>query len=342
MPSIDKVKFSTWLAVKKHLKDSSIFVTDTRLKYINNWIGKRKLSSDLAEEFVLYVRQKGRRNGTINSYIRIFSLIDEFYREQGIDLNLLKKIEYFPKQRKVPTILSIEEVQAIIDAPGAMILSDSFNLKRRDFINKMMRLSVWLLASTGCRFNEMASLKKENLHIGIDKNYVEIKDPKNSCDRQVPIPENLAQLLVAFTQGKKPNDLIFTSGLKHKLQEQTFNPLLRRKVERAGVNKHVHAHAFRHSFIMEHLRRGSDPLSIAKLCGHESVDSTLDYCKFEMSDLENTQKNHPLFSQVAKPEVLLEKISQEVVKWPILNDKRFQIITSKANNSFKLEVTIKN
>lgn len=345
-------KFFVWCAVKRHLSQGSMRTTKTRWNYLEHWLGRRKLTSKIAEQFVLYIREKGLRNASINSYIRIFKLIDVFERENGRNLNLLKHIEYFDKQRKIPTILSFEEIEAIINteipftwyATGGRISSGKYSSgrleERHKFINRTYRLAIWFLAATGCRIDEMASLTKENLSLGINDNWVTFKDTKTMDDRDVLLPPRLGEELKEHTKDKKPDELVFVSSLGNKLVEQTFNVFLRKKVELAGVQKHVYAHCFRNSFIMEHIRRGTGHLTISKLVGHRDPKTTIGYTRYDRSDLIRGAENHPFFIRYLTKERILEKAGEYVQKCPGMDDPRFTSRIEKMANKILVEIVL--
>ena len=263
------------------------------------------------------------------------------YLEQFNGYKLTENLTFFPKQQKTPTILSIEEIQAIIDAPMTRGVQHGVNPIRTEERNNTARLIIYFLASTGCRINEMASLTKEDLYLGVNINYVTFKDTKTSTDRQVPLPNQLAYELGVVTEHKNPRDLVFTSLRGNKIVEQTFNPMLREKALTAKINKHVHAHCFRNSFIMEHLRCGTDVLTIAKLVGHADVNTTMGYTKFNYEMLEKGAENHPLFAKTLTTKKVLEKVTQAIDKWPVLLDKRFSFRKEVRDNSNLFEIYTK-
>lgn len=315
--------------------------TRVRYDYLFRWLGKRKLTPQKAEEFILYLREKGLRNSSINSYIRVINLIDIYERENRKDLNLLKGISYFPKQKRVPTILSIDEIESILS------INIDYKYLKKDYLldserlNQNYKMAIWMLAATGCRFDEMASLRKGNLRLGLMKGFVIFKDTKTLEDRQVPLPPDYVEKLKEFVKKKKPNDLCFTSATGHKIVEQTFNPELRRRVELANITKHTYAHCFRNSFIMEHIKRGTQHLTISKLVGHRDPKTTLGYTNYTYDILEKGAENHPLFSRSLNIEKIINKIAETIEDWPIKDDARFERRVEKRQNSLLVEVYAK-
>jgi len=328
-----KEEFFNWLVYNKHLKESSLTTVERRFRYFFVWLGKHDLSAKNAESFILEMCRKGRRNQTLNGYILLFIYLGQFLK-----IHLTENISFFPKQQRVPTILSIDEIQAIIDVPMVRGLQHGVNPERTRERNLTAKLTIFFLASTGCRIDEMASLTKENLYLGIDSNYAVFKDTKTGVDRKVPIPLKLADELAEYSKNKKPRDLVFTSLRGHKIVEQTFNPMLREKAEAAEINKHVHAHCFRNSYIMEHIRQGTDVLTIAKLVGHADVNTTMGYTKFTYDDIQKGAENHPLFSKELPTSKILDKIEEAVRKWPVDVDTRFAFEVARTSKSLLVKL----
>lgn len=337
-----KKKFLIWCTLKRHLGRNSLQTTIIRYDCLFRWLVKRKLTAKNVEGFVLSLRQKGLRNASINSYIRVVHLLDIYHREQGKDLNLLRHVSYFPKQKRVPTILSIEEIEALLTVDLTYARRNGATPDQTDRLNETYKFAIWTLAATGARYEEVMTLKKENLHLGIIEGFIDILDPKNAEDRRVPLPPVLIMRLKDFTTALRPNQYVYTTTSGSPIPQQNFNPDLRRRAALAGLSdKHVHAHCFRNSYIMEHLRRGTDPLTIAKLVGHRDVNSTLGYTKYDYDDILHGAENHPMFSRSLTPEKIIEKIADSIGKWPTRHDPRFATRVEKRDNSLLVEVYVK-
>ena len=337
---MNKKRFFVWCVVKRHLGKTSLKHTRIRYDYIFRWLKKKELSSNTAEDFVLYLKEKGLRNASINSYIRVINLIDIYERENGKDFNLLKKISYFPKQLKVPTFLSYEEIEALLS-----VKIDYTKRAYKNFghdLDLTYRYIIRFIASTGCRFSEMANMKVEDLHLGISSGYVIFKDTKTQVDRQVPLPPVFSDLLKQYTRNKLPSVPVFTSSTGHKITEQSFNPELRRRADLAGIKKHIYAHCFRNSYIIEHRRAGTDILTLATLVGHRDPKTTLGYDKFDYEDLVKGAENHPAFRFSLSPMKILERQIEQLEALSIMTDPRFINKVSKTAKKIQVSIAIKN
>lgn len=305
--NMDKDKFLNWCVTKRNLVAHSMKHTRIRYDYLFRWLNGEQLNAEKAEGFILHLREKNLRNSSINSYIRVINLIDIYERDHNKDLHLLKNISYLPKEKTTPTFLNIEEVEALIGATKDYSHSPWRNSGHD--LDRTYRDSIWFLAGTGCRFDEMAQTQVKNLFLGINSGYVKFPKEivKTKQDRVVPLPPLLVAELKDFLKNKKPNDLMLTTSAGHKISEQTFNPELRKRAELAGINKHVHSHMFRHSYIRELRRHGVDVQTVALLVGHEDLNTTLSYDKFDYEEIARGAENHPLFSRTLPKEQKLER-----------------------------------
>ena len=304
---MDKDKFFSWCVTKRNLVSKSLHHTRIRYDYLFRWLNDEPLTAEKAEGFVLHLREKNLRNSSINSYIRVLNLIDIYERDNNQDLQLLKNISYMKKEQTTPTFLSIDEVESLIAV--RIDLSKNPYANSGIDIDRVYRNAIWFLAGTGCRFDEMASTQVKNLQLGISSGYVKFPKEivKTKQERIVPLPPLLVAELKDFCKGKKPNDYMLTTATGNKLIEQTFSPQLRKRAEIAGINKRVHAHMFRHSYIRELRRCGTDVQTVAKLVGHEDLNTTLYYDKFDYEELQKGAENHPLFSRSIPKEEKLER-----------------------------------
>jgi integrase len=339
---MDKKGFLIWCAVKRHLSQGSLLTTRLRYEYLFKWLGNKKLTSSAAEEFVLHLREKGSKNATINSYIRVFKLIDLYERENGQNFDLLHKISYFPKVKKAPSILEPEEIAAILRVRIDYTHRPGVSKRTAALLDEIMANAVWMLAATGCRFTEMAKLKVEDLELGINSGWVTFKDTKTNVDRRVPLPPAFIKRLEPYIASKNPGDILFPSTTGRQMIEQTFNPNLRKRVQEAGIiNKHVHAHMFRYSFITEHHKRKTDLFALMRLVGHEDPKTTLGYTAHIKDQLQEAAQNHFLWSESIPTKTLLNK-GVEAIKKVFDQDRRFTVSTKVSEEQISIVVEVRS
>lgn len=299
---MDRGKFFVWCAVSRHLAKNSLKHTRIRYDYLFRWLCSKKLNSGTTEEFILHLRDKGLRNVSINSYIRVINLIDIFERENGKDYNLLKKVNYFEKEKRTPCILTLNEIKRILTVVIKFINRGSFDC----FEN--YNLALWVIASTGCRLEEGLNLKKCDIFLGNDRGYCIFKNTKTYNDRKTPLPPILIPRLKEHLATKKAEDLAFTTSLGHKIPAQIMESYWKKCCEKIGLTKRPRIHDLRASYIMEHYRNGTKFTDIQNLVGHVRADTTLGYMKFEEEALFEAAQNHGFFSTAITAQWLAKRV----------------------------------
>ncbi len=221
----------------------------------------------------------------------------EHLLQQPLDLGQFMRAN---KPRRLPVVLSVQEVKRLIDE-----------------LTGMHRLLAILMYGAGLRLMEVLRLRVQD--IDFDQRILTIRRAKGDKDRIVPLPERCMDDLrshlkerrkqheqdLALGQGKVqlPDALarkypgaaeewkwqfVFASGQlsrdpeggelrRHHLHETNLQRAIRRAAERAGIEKRVNTHALRHSFATHLLEAGQDIRTVQELLGHANVATTMVY-----------------------------------------------------------------
>jgi site-specific recombinase XerD len=194
----------------------------------------------------------------------------------------------FPKTpRKLPTVLSPEEVRLMIDGTT----------------NLMHRTLLMVLYGTGVRRTELSLLKVAD--IDSKRMVIHIRQGKGSRDREVPLSPKLLEALREYWLWKKPRVYLFPSTESHRGAEAPMSDkvvwwAVREAARRAGITRKIGPHTFRHSFATELLETGTDLRAIQLLMGHARLEDTTLYLhlsrrhlKMTLNPLDQLQAQNP-------------------------------------------------
>lgn len=197
---------------------------------------------------------------TVNSRKHRLSAIKLFYSITGKQPLKLKYIEYPRSEKKLPIVLSQDEIQKM------------FNVCE----NTKHKVILSLLYACGLRVSELINLKWNQ----IDRNrmIINIIAAKGHKDRQVMLPETIIPLLEKYWHEYKSKEYILNGQFQLQYSETSVNQVLKQLAFKAGIkNKRIYPHLMRHCSFTHMVEAGVDINLIQKLAGHNSVKTTLIY-----------------------------------------------------------------
>lgn len=202
------------------------------------------------------------------------SAIKCFYLYTLKQPNKFKYIEYCKRDRNLPIVLSVAEIQKLFNA--------CTNIKHKAILS--------LLYSAGLRVSEVINLKITN--IDSSRMIINICDAKGGKDRQVMLNQSVLELLRTYYKMYKPKEYLFNGQNSLQYSSRSINEFLKTYADKAGIeNKRVYAHLMRHTSFTHMVEKGTDINLIQKLAGHSSVKTTLIY----------THISHNLISNIQSP-----------------------------------------
>lgn len=227
----------------------------------------KKSPEDILEDDVKYYLAENLSDRAASSIIQFLAAIRYAYQsilKRDITLGIRRP----KKEKKIPTVLTKEEVSKIFEA-----------LK-----NKKSKLMISLMYACGLRVSELANLKIKDLFFDEMVGYV--KQAKGRKDRMFNIPNFLLNDLNSQVETQKQQDQEYLfSGSKGKLSSRNFQKIVEKATKRAGVQKEVHCHTLRHSFATHLLEQGTDIRKIQELLGHADLSTTQIYTHISSEEL---------------------------------------------------------
>ena len=221
--------------------------------------------SDLEDFNTRYILANGfsytYQNQTINA-LKLFCTFD------GRDQLLSDTLERPKKQTKLPEVLGIDEVKAI--------LGSITNLKHKTLLS--------LLYACGLRIGETLNIKVNDLDL--NRGFTHIKSGKGRKDRYVPIPKKMCTLLNSYIEAYKPSKYLFEGMKGEGYSAVSARQILKRAVKHVGISKAITLHTLRHSHATHLLENGTDIRYIQELLGHNSPKTTMIYTHVSSTSLD--------------------------------------------------------
>ncbi|EWC93043.1 tyrosine recombinase [Porphyromonas catoniae] len=227
-----------------------------------------------------------------NSISRIISGVKSFGRylllEGYLDTDPTALLEVPRKGRYLPTVLSTEEVDCMIEACG----------QKGGVEGARNRAIIEVLFSCGLRVSELCQLRFSDVFL--DEGYLRVLG-KGSKQRLVPLsPSAIQELTTYLTHPDRPKakrgqeDYIFLSRIGKAISRITVFVFIKEAAQAAGVKKTISPHTFRHSFATALLEGGANLQAIQLLLGHEDVGTTEIYTHIDRTRLrEQIERYHP-------------------------------------------------
>ncbi len=266
--------FIGYLKIEKGLAENSVDAYKLDVEKLRDFSLSIKKSpieikhSDLVQ-FVAELYDLGLSNRT---QARIISGIKQFYNylilEDEITNNPSELLEQPQIGRKLPEVLSIEEIDAMIQA---------VDLSKQE--GERNRAIIETLYSCGLRVSELVSLRFEDLHF--DKGFIRIIG-KGNKERLVPVSPTVESEITNYRQNtraqlnilSKDEKIVFLNRRGAQLTRVMIFTMIKQTAIVAGISKPVSPHTFRHSFATHLLEGGANLRAIQEMLGHESITTT--------------------------------------------------------------------
>ncbi|MBO7569072.1 MAG: tyrosine recombinase XerD [Bacteroidaceae bacterium] len=226
------------------------------------------------------------------SLSRILSGVRSFYHflvlSNVLEVNPTELLEFPKKPQHLPDVLSVEEIDAI---ESVIDLSQAEGQRNKAIIETLF--------SCGLRVSELVNLKLSNLFL--EDQFIKVEG-KGSKQRLVPISEKaIHELRLYFIDRNilpipiEYQDYVFVSHRRKKpLTRVMVFLMIKDLVEKAGIQKTVSPHTFRHSFATSLLEGGANLRAIQAMLGHESIATTQIYTHIDTTHLrEEILQHHP-------------------------------------------------
>lgn len=291
-----KKGFESFLRLEKSLSANSVaaYINDINKLVVfldENYkkLPPEKVKLEHLKSFVEHINDRGVSPRT---QARTISGIKSFFKyllmEGKIVADPTSLLESPKIGRKLPDVLSMEEIDLLIDA---IELNKSEGQRNKAILET--------LYSCGLRVSELVNLKVTNLFF--EQGFIKVEG-KAGKERLVPISEKAIEEITLYLSNyrktlkinKESENILFLNRRGKKLSRVMIFTIIKGLAEKVGLDKKISPHTFRHSFATHLINGGADLRAVQEMLGHESILTTEIYTHLDRNYLKKTMnKFHP-------------------------------------------------
>lgn len=255
---IEKItEFTRWMRSRNYSENTIKTYTDA-LKIFLKYYGKKTISEITNKDVIDfnndYIRANSYSVSFQNQTVNALKLFFKIVKDTKIET---EKIHRPRREKKLPNVLSKEEVKQILNALS--------NIKHRTMLS--------LIYSCGLRCSELINLKPE--HIDSKRNLLLIKSAKGFKDRIAPLSNKTLEILRTYYGTFKPERYMFEGQYKGEPYDaRSLQLVLKTALSKTQITKPVTLHWLRHSYATHLLESGTDLRYIQEILGHKSSKTT--------------------------------------------------------------------
>ncbi|MDO4462666.1 MAG: site-specific tyrosine recombinase [Bacteroidia bacterium] len=287
--------YKEYLKLQRGLSNNSISAYETDIKKLIEYLETQQLELKPSEVKLTHIRgmiewlaEKGIATRT---QARIISGIKQFFKsmiiDERIDEDPTSLIEAPKLGRKLPSVLSVEQIESMLD---------NIDLSRNDgYRNKAI---IGTLYSCGLRVSELTDMQISN--ISFENGYVRILG-KGRKERLVPVNDRVLADIKSYIEGwrseqdvdPKSSDIVFLNKEGKQMSRISVFNIIKKTVADAGIDMVVSPHTLRHSFATHLIAGGANVRAVQEMLGHATIMTTEIYTHLDRNYLEESIKKHP-------------------------------------------------
>lgn len=282
--------FQYYLKLEKSLAENTIgsYINDINklvqfLEYIKHDLSPENIELKHLKQFIEWINELGM---SARTQARVISGIKAFYKylilEDIIKTDPTSLLESPKLGKKLPSVMSIEEIDALLQA---IDLS-----KPEGQRNKAMLETLY---SCGLRVSELVGLKITNLFF--NQGFIKVIG-KGDKERLVPVsPKAIKEINIYLNEyrnhvniHKDSENIVFLNRRGKKLTRVMIFTIIKELAKKISLKKNVSPHTFRHSFATHLIDGGADLRAVQEMLGHESIITTEIYTHLDREYLRDT------------------------------------------------------
>ena len=285
-------QFADYLRVERGLAVNTVKSYSRDLAGFTDFLEDSHLDSVLEAtrlnitEYLAHLRRRGLASSTVD---RKTDSLRSFYRfltaERYTEDDPTRLIESARSWSKLPGVLSVEEMQSLLEQP---------NTSKPLGLRNMVILEI--MYATGLRVSELTGLRITDLNPEIG--YLRCLG-KGNKERVVPIGSKALAAVKEYLDSGRPllnpeGDYLLVNNRGKKITRDGVLRVIKKLAKSAGIQKNVSPHTLRHCFATHLLERGADLRSLQEMLGHADIATTQIYTHVNSKRLKDVhQKFHP-------------------------------------------------
>ena len=287
--------FLHYITLEKGLSENTRTSYQTDLLRLAEFLGTNNInsyaraSSKDISDFIIFL---GKLDLSGASRARYLSSIRMFYKflfsTGGIEKDISEKVELPKSRRKIPDVMSYEQICRILEAPDTSIPAGI-----RD------RAMLETLYACGLRVSELINLKHRDI---IKEAEIVRVFGKGSKERIVPIGQSALRWLDTYFHQSLPylmkpgksEETLFLNQRGGALTRMGVWKIIDNYAKIASIEVNVHPHIFRHSFATHLLEGGADLRAVQEMLGHSDISTTQIYTHLDRDFIKEVHRSfHP-------------------------------------------------
>ncbi|MBE1446045.1 site-specific tyrosine recombinase XerD [Paenibacillus sp. OAS669] len=239
--------------------------------------------------YMMHLKRMGRAAATQSrSLVSIRAFYQYLVREHRMDHDPTMLMEMPKLEKRVPSVLTIEEVESLLDAPQTEVPN---GLRDKAMLE--------ILYATGIRVSELISIDVEN--VNLEMGFLRCIG-KASKERIIPLGAIASEYVGHYITAARPKMLkqsqseqaLFLNHLGTRMTRQGFWKIIKRYAAETQIMKEITPHTLRHSFAAHLLENGADLRSVQEMLGHADISTTQIYTQVARGKMKDVYDNaHP-------------------------------------------------
>ena len=272
------VRFIEYLHVEKQTSKNTEVSYERDLRKMSQYLKWQEIDSVEAvtatslNSYVMYLEQNGMKPATISRSIASMKAFFAYlYKNRQIDTDPTENIKAPKIEKKLPSILSTEEMTRLLEQPSGN--------SAKELRDKAM---LELLYATGIRVSELISLKVTDINLQME--YLSCMDAHR--ERIIPFGKKAKEALKTYLKEGRPklvedekSEWLFTNCSGQSMSRQGFWKLIKYYGGKAGIDSEITPHTLRHSFAAHMVGNGADLKSVQEMLGYADISATQVYAE---------------------------------------------------------------